>query len=172
MAILYVIKLNQFKYYIGITKNTVQELDNYVNYLRLNTSQKTGIDWIDKYRPLHMYDIKQNPKEHDLKRFTIRYMEVYGINHVRGWKYTRINLTIKENMSIMRDIINNTPFCLECKREVNRLYNCEYCMNKKIWECPLCGKEDLKERIIRHEERRHNIRHYGYYKVIPDSLLL
>ena len=170
MTLLYVIELNSRKFYIGTTKSTVHELDNYVSYLKMHAHVKSGIDWIDKYRPLHIYQIVPNATDEELKRFVIQYMDVYGINNVRGWVYTRINLTIKENMIIMREILSSVPFCIECNKNINRLYGCVGCSNKKRWDCILCDNSyTTKEEAYLHEERRHCIKHYGFYSVISHN---
>ena len=173
MTLLYVIELNCQKFYISTTNNTVRELDNYVNYLKMNQHVKTGIDWIDKYRPIGIYQIVPNATDNDLKKFVIRYLDIYGINQVRGWEYTRINLTIKEHMSIMREVLSSIPFCLECNKTINRLYGCIPCSNKNTWDCILCDKSfQTKEDSFEHEERRHCIKHNGYYSAISDNEII
>lgn len=88
---LYILKLEQDKWYVGITTQSVEK--------RFAQHRKgfAGARWTKKYRPIDIYDV------HDLGycgieraqkfegRVTRKYMEQYGDNNVRGGDLTDVD---------------------------------------------------------------------------------
>lgn len=85
---LYVLKLQQGKYYVGITSQTPEK--RFQEHLH---GRKTY--WTEKYPPLEIYDTKDlgNSTIEESRKFenivTRRYMKERGINNVRGGNYTQ-----------------------------------------------------------------------------------
>ena len=87
---LYVLKLEQDKWYIGITSRSVEK--------RFREHQRgfAGANWTKKYKPLKIHDTKDlglcDIEKAQLYegRVTRKYMEQYGDNNVRGGDLTDI----------------------------------------------------------------------------------
>ena len=82
---LYALKLENEKYYIGITtKNNPHE--------RIEQHKRGfyGAKWTKKYRPLDTLEVidlgsvSQEYAEHEEKKLTLKYMDKYGYQNVRG----------------------------------------------------------------------------------------
>ena len=84
---LYILKLEQGKYYVGITTKFPEER------YREHARNIRAAGWTRLHKPLRLFD-KQDlgfaTKEFAEKRenlITLKYMKKYGINNVRGGKY-------------------------------------------------------------------------------------
>lgn len=85
---LYVLKLEQSKLYVGITTKTPQERFNEHRY------NIRAAAWTRKYKPREIFDTKNlglinEQRAKDLEdKTTLMYMKKYGVNNVRGGKYS------------------------------------------------------------------------------------
>ena len=75
MVFIYALQLEQQKYYIGKTNNPQFRLETHFN--------SNGAEWTKKYKPVHIVEIIPNCDNYDEDKYTIKYMEKYGINNVR-----------------------------------------------------------------------------------------
>ena len=76
---IYIIKLNQNKYYIGHAINLEQ---------RLNDHAEGKISkYTQKYKPLNIKKIIPDANPKYLDKYVIKYMEKYGMNSVRGGSF-------------------------------------------------------------------------------------
>jgi predicted GIY-YIG superfamily endonuclease len=81
---LYILKLEQGKYYVGVTSRSVSE--------RVSEHQHgfMGAKWTKRYKPIKIIDKRDlgvttyDRAEQYETRVTTRYMKKYGINNVRG----------------------------------------------------------------------------------------
>ena len=79
----YVLKLENNKYFIGHTmdtKNIIKQIENY------------NIDWIIKHPFIKILKIYNNCDKFDVNKYTKKYMELYGIDNVRGGSYYHVEL--------------------------------------------------------------------------------
>ena len=96
MVYIYILQLEQGKYYIGKTSNPVLRIDQHF--------QSGGAIWTKKYKPLNVLEIIPDCDDYDEDKYTRRYMDKYGIDNVRGGSFCEVILdesTIKllEKMS-------------------------------------------------------------------------
>lgn len=83
MVFIYILELEQEKYYIGKTNNS--------NYnLKLNYNNE--IEWTKVYKPIKIIEIIPNCDDYDEDKYTRIYMDKYGINNVRGGSFISIEL--------------------------------------------------------------------------------
>jgi predicted GIY-YIG superfamily endonuclease len=84
--ILYILKLKDDKYYIGITLNLNQRLAQHFS--------GEGSQFTKKYKPLEVLKVIYNDdiNEDYENNLTLEYMEKYGWNNVRGGYYTRLEI--------------------------------------------------------------------------------
>jgi predicted GIY-YIG superfamily endonuclease len=82
--ILYILKLKDDKYYIGITLNLNQRLAQHFS--------GEGSQFTKKYKPLEVLKVIYNNdiNEEYENNLTLEYMEKYGWENVRGGYYTRL----------------------------------------------------------------------------------
>jgi predicted GIY-YIG superfamily endonuclease len=81
---LYVLKLEQGKYYVGVTaRNVSKRVEEHKHGFM-------GAKWTKKYKPVKILDKKDlglmtfEKAEKYETRVTIKYMDKYGVNNVRG----------------------------------------------------------------------------------------
>ena len=95
MKLIYVLELENNKYYVGKTHNVEKRFNEHLNG---NGSEFTKI-----YKPMKIYKVYKVLSEFDEDNYTKKYMKIYGIDNVRGGSYCtkdlnkhQINLLNKE----------------------------------------------------------------------------
>ena len=73
---IYILKLESKKWYIGISENIENRINNHI--------KGKGSRWTNKYKPLKLIKSYKIKDLHDEDKVTIEYMEKYGIINVRG----------------------------------------------------------------------------------------
>jgi hypothetical protein len=94
---IYVLRLLGDKYYIGKSENPNIRLSNHFTGY--------GTNWTKKNRPLEVVEMvpQTNIFHEDMK--TIYYMNLYGIDNVRGGSFSDTNLS-SDNINTINKIIN------------------------------------------------------------------
>ena len=121
MVNIYVLKLENDKYYIGKTNNPTFRLEQHF--------QSNGSAWTKKYPPIQVIAIIPYCDVFDEDKYTLKYMEKYGINNVRGGSFCQIKLDENNIETITRMINGSTDKCYICgsnKHFVNKCPNDEY----------------------------------------------
>ena len=116
MVGIYVLALEEGKYYVGKTYKTIQEryAEHCCGY---------GSGWSKKYKPIKLLEAYDNCSDYDEDKYTKIYMGLYGIDNVRGGAYCRIHMPCSQVKMLRREIYNAENKCLECgsmKHYVNR----------------------------------------------------
>jgi len=96
MVSIYVLKLKKGKYYVGLTRNDFQRLNQH--------KEGKGAAWTKKYPPVSIESVTPNLKESDENRITIEMMKKHGIENVRGGEWYHVKLSpkkIKEAKSLI-----------------------------------------------------------------------
>jgi len=106
MVYIYVLLLQDNKYYVGKTNNPDFRYQSHYN---LN-----GSEWTKKYNPINLFEIIPNQDNFDEDKITLQYMNKYGIDNVRGGRYCRITLDDNEIKNIKSSIISATDKCFKC----------------------------------------------------------
>ena len=106
MVFIYILELVQHKYYIGKTKNPQFRLDSHFN--------SNGSEWTKKYKPIRVVEIIPNCDDYDEDKYTIKYMEKYGINNVRGGSFCELNLREENKLTLKRMINGTRDTCFIC----------------------------------------------------------
>jgi hypothetical protein len=102
---IYILLLEDDKYYIGKTQNPKFGLDHHNNLY---------CSWTQKYNPIKLLELISNCDDFDEDKYTLKYMERYGINNVRGGSFCSIELTENEKTTIQKMITCSTNKCLKC----------------------------------------------------------
>jgi len=111
MNTIYILRLCNNKYYVGKTTSNVNKV--YSDHLS-NCESK----WTYKYKPLSILDSFQSNAMYIEDTVTLQYMNIYGIENVRGGSYCNFNL---EDWQL--DEINNKKQMLDNKINLNEIDN-------------------------------------------------
>ena len=155
MVYIYVLKLEEGKYYVGKTNNPKKRLKEHI--------KKNGSQWTNMYKPMKVIEIIDNCDDFDEDKITMKYMDKYGIDNVRGGSFVAINLS-ESTIETLRNMHNGrNDKCFICGKVGHfanqcREYNeeeseeeCEEC--EDVWECEYCGKEFDSQRGAEYHER-------------------
>jgi len=116
MVYIYVLELEQNKYYVGKTKNPSIRLDQHFNF--------SGSQWTKKYKPIKILEIIPNCDDFDEDKYTLKYMTIYGIDNVRGGSFCTINLNNTYIKTIKRMIHGSTDKCYICGKNGHFAHEC------------------------------------------------
>ena len=106
MVYIYVLKLEQEKYYIGKTNNPQFRLDNHFT--------SNGSEWTKIYKPVMLLELKPNCDDYDEDKITRQYMDKYGVENVRGGSFVSIKLN-KSTIDHLQQMSNGTNNkCFTC----------------------------------------------------------
>lgn len=114
MVYIYVLKLEENKYYVGKTNDPLFRIQNHM--------KENGSEWTKLYKPLKLIELKANCDDYDEDKTTIKYMNEYGISNVRGGSFVSVKLkkTSTETLRLMMNSVNNR--CFKCGKE-GHFYN-------------------------------------------------
>jgi len=106
MVYIYVLKLENNKYYIGKTDNPNIRLNAHFNC--------NGSEWTKKYNPLEIIEIIPDCDKYDEDKYTKIYMDKYGIDNVRGGSYVKLELDTDTIKFLQKESIATNDKCFNC----------------------------------------------------------
>ena len=89
-----------------------------------------------KYTPINVIKVIQDCIDYDEDKYTLMYMEKYGINNVRGGSFCQIKLGHETIFFIERMIKGSSSECYKCGSTNHYVKQCK--LGKKI--CFRCGR--------------------------------
>jgi len=137
---IYILKLQEGKYYVGRSYNVPKRLNQHYN--------GEGSVWTKKYKPICLYKVFLNKTKFDEDKYTMIYMSIYGIDNVRGGSFCSIELGGADKYIIKRMICNATDKCVKCEKHGHYFTDCplyKIKKNKKI-------KQNIKINIDNSED--------------------
>lgn len=167
--LIYVLELENNKYYVGKTTNPDFRLKQHFN--------SYGSEWTKKYKPKKILEIISNCEDIDEDKYTLKYMEKYGINNVRGGTFYELKLnneklnTIKKMLNDLIDKCyicgNDGHYATDCVQDEDNIlgeFETLYYENKtskkfedmedeiEIFVCDYCGEEFNRLKAVTNHE--------------------
>jgi cellular nucleic acid-binding protein len=134
---IYILKLENDKYYVGKTNNPDLRINDHFNNI--------GAEWTKLHKPLSVEKIIPNCDDYDEDKYTRIYMDKYGIDNVRGGSFVQIKLS-DEIINILNKMKNGTnDNCFKCGKSGHFAENCDNIIEKNDDSisnniCFNCGK--------------------------------
>ena len=124
MVNIYILKLENNKYYIGKTNHPENRLEQHFN--------STGSAWTKLYKPIKVVEFIHNCDDYDEDKYTLEYMGKYGINKVRGGSFCEITLNEKHVVTIKRMINSVNDNCYMCGSKDHFIKDCNMNVNANV----------------------------------------
>jgi len=139
---IYTLLLESNKYYVGKTNNPDLRLNDHFN--------DAGAEWTKKYKPIKVITIQEQIDNFDEDRTTIRAMQTYSIDNVRGGSFCNPVLS-KQEKDIINKMINSAENrCFKCGSTMHYISECPHAdtpnkpskqpANGKPDTCAKCGR--------------------------------
>lgn len=141
MVSIYILKLEKNKYYIGKTENVEFRIGQH----------KTGTAsaWTKKYPLLDVIEVHNNCDAYDEDKYTLKYMNLFGVNNVRGGTFASVTLDRPTRETITKMLNGSADRCYKCGEQGHFANECE-----DVYECAYCDREYKTERgLLQHEEK-------------------
>jgi hypothetical protein len=136
MVYIYVLKLENDKYYVGKTTNPTFRIETHFN--------ENGSAWTRKYKPVKLEALIPDCDDYDEDKYTKKYMDKYGVENVRGGSFVSVELD-ENTFNYLTQMSNGTnDKCFKCGVKGHFAKNCnknreyEYI---EVWCCEYCNKE-------------------------------
>ena len=118
MTFIYILELENNKYYVGRTDNIDNRLKNHFN--------ANGSHWTKLHKPINVKHVYDNCDVFDEDKYTIKFMAQHGINNVRGGSFSQITLN-PEHVNLIEKMINNAfDNCFKCHFSNHFHVNCPF----------------------------------------------
>lgn len=117
MVYIYILKLIDDKYYVGKTSNPKFRVKTHFD--------KNASMWTTKYSPIRLFELIPDCDEYDEDKYTIKYMNLYGINNVRGGSFCKLVLDQSDIHTINRMLIGSSNRCYNCHKAGHFIKDCK-----------------------------------------------
>jgi hypothetical protein len=120
MIYIYILELYNNKFYIGKVNNISSIVNDICN---------NKFEWLFYNKPLKIIDIYNFSNDINEDEFVLEFMNIYGVNNVRGGCFKQMNLTFDNTYDIFKTIKIVYNKCYLCGEETHNGDKCK--LNKK-----------------------------------------
>lgn len=106
MVNIYILKLEKNKYYVGKSNDVEERINKHYN--------GEGAAWTKKYPPIDIVEVISDCDDYDEDKYTKMYMNLYGINNVRGGSYINIYLDKSTVDHLCKELNTTNDNCFIC----------------------------------------------------------
>ena len=106
MVYIYILELQDSKYYVGKSNDPDARIDSHFG--------NNGAAWTKKYKPINIFEIIPNCDDFDEDKYTLKYMKLLGVDNVRGGSFCSVQLSQDNKNTIDRMIKGSTDKCYKC----------------------------------------------------------
>jgi cellular nucleic acid-binding protein len=117
MEFLYVLQLEDGKYYVGKTTDIKRRVEEH--------HKGKGSEWTKLHKPVKVLETRKVKDEHDENNTTKDLMKKYGVDNVRGGSYSQVSLPSAYTKTIESEIRGNTNACFKCGGKGHYAKDCE-----------------------------------------------
>tara|TARA_B110000305_G_C19389824_1_gene614210 strand:- start:752 stop:1498 length:747 start_codon:yes stop_codon:yes gene_type:complete len=156
MVFIYILKLEQNKYYVGKTNNPTFRMDDHFSG-GCGSSPWWPV-WTQKYAPIKILEVIPNCDDYDEDKYVKIYMKKYGIDNVRGGSYSQIKLIAEQFTIIERELISSMDECFRCGLRGHFIKDCKTPLDV----CEQIAK--YKKKIVKKEGKHADV--YKYSNVL------
>jgi hypothetical protein len=116
MKTIYILKLENNKFYVGQTNNLHKRLNQHKN--------NYGSAWSQKYNFIELIDSFPSKSDFDEDYYVKIYMDKYGIDNVRGGSYSQIILPDYQIKALTKEFNSKNNNCFRCGRNSHFVQDC------------------------------------------------
>lgn len=117
MVYIYVFELEDGRYYIGKSETPEIRIEAHIS--------GEGSQFTRLHKPVKIKEIISDCDDYDEDKYTLKYMDMYGIHNVRGGTFSQIELT-EENVKMINRMINGAKNqCFICGSKEHFVKNCD-----------------------------------------------
>ena len=157
MVNIYILELEDGKFYVGKTNHTVQRFNQH--------NDGKGSKWTKKYPMVDLYDFHRDMKDADENRITMQMIRKFGAANVRGGSWTKVNMTRSEIRSLdakakkgrYQRAMPKRRLCNRCGRSSHTDRSCyaRYHANgKSLTRKKSVSKQDYADFVVEYKQRR------------------
>jgi predicted GIY-YIG superfamily endonuclease len=168
--IIYALQLEQGKFYVGKTHRQKGVEMRFKEHLT-----GRGSEWTKKYHPISIIESYEHHCTFEEDILTKKYMMEYGIEHVRGGSYTKIELEEWQVKSLEHEFKSASDKCFKCGKTGHFAKDCEKGMFLE-YLCRFETEEEIEEEIARLEnfvikvnELHSRIDSYKFVQIVIDK---
>ena len=121
MVYIYVLKLEDNKYYVGKSTSPFRRINQHFS--------AEGAGWTKTYKPIDIHEVYHDKDNYDEDKITIQYMKQYGIENVRGGSFCTLTLSDANKQTIEQMIRSVSDLCLKCGSSEHFANNCDNSSN-------------------------------------------
>ena len=129
---IYVLELDQNKYYIGKSNNPLTRTGDHVASTIFDDKLCGGSGWTKMYKPLKILEIITSYSEFDEDTNTLKYMKKHGVDNVRGGSFCELNLSKDNVNTLIKMLAGADDRCYYCGGSDHYIADCPQKNLKRI----------------------------------------